>query len=121
MLSAVRLAARKLPGVLMKSSVDIDLRLGFVCCCSQKLRELFTFIKAITKVPRLLPPCAAPGMPFEACCEFPGDEKGIYKASTACSGTEKVTPQGQLNKWQQPLTLCSPKEEKHQIAQFQWL
>lgn len=48
----------------------------------------------------LLPLWAAPCVPFEVCCEFPGCEKCIYRALTARSGTEKLSPQGQLNKWQ---------------------
>ena len=82
----------------------MNLRLGVMCCYSQKLWELLTFIKAIKKVARLLL-SAATRMPFEVCCEFPGYEKGIYKASTACSGMENISPQGQLNKWQKPHTL----------------
>jgi len=52
------------------------------------------FIKAIKKDARLLPLSAATCMPFEVCREFPGYEKGIYKASTACSGTANLSPQG---------------------------
>lgn len=99
----------------------MDLRLGVMCCCSQKLWELLTFIKAIKKAARLLPPPAATCMPFEVCCEFPGYEKDIYKASTACSGMENVSPRGQLKKWQKPHTPYSCECEGHQITQLQWL
>lgn len=81
---------------------------------------LLTFMKATkTRLDSL--PSAATRVPFEVCCEFPGCEKDIYKASTACSGTEDISPQGQLNKWQSSPAAASCKRESHQFTGFRWL
>lgn len=85
-----------------------------------KTMALVTFMKATkTRLDSL--PSAATRVPFEVCCEFPGCEKDIYKASTACSGTEDISPRGQLNKWQSSPAAASCKRESHQFTGFRWL